>query len=332
VSSFRFEDPWALLLALGLMPLILFSLRRHATASLKYPTLDFLREMAGPAEGFRHVPLAIRCVLLLLLVFALARPQLGDRKTEILSEGVDIVLAIDTSGTMEALDFEADGEKATRLAAVKKVVRDFVGGREADRIGMIVFGTHAFLQCPLTLDHGVLLDFLERADIGMAGDFTAIGSAIALSSSRLRETPGKEKIIILLTDGINNRGRISPELAADIAAKLGVKVYTIGVGSKGKAPFMVRTVLGTRLRYENVPLDEETLKKVAEKTGAQYFRATDTEALAQIYAEIDKMEKTEVKMKEYTEYFELYPWLVIPALALAAAEVTLRNTWLRRLP
>ena len=332
MSSFRFEDPWALLLALGLIPLIFFSMRRRATGSLKYPTLDILREMAGPADGFRHIPFAIRCMLLLLLTVALARPQLGNRKTEILSQGIDIVLAIDTSGTMEALDFETDGKKVTRLAAVKGVVKDFVDGREADRIGMVVFGTHAFLQCPLTLDHGVLLDFLERADIGMAGDYTAIGSAVALSSSRLKDTPGKEKIIILLTDGINNRGRISPELAADIAAKLGIKVYTIGVGSKGSAPFLVRTVLGNRLRYENVPLDEETLKRVAEKTGAQYFRATDIKALEQIYSEIDKMEKTEVKMKEYTEYFELFPWLVIPALAMAAAEVTLRNTWLRRLP
>jgi Ca-activated chloride channel family protein len=332
MSSFRFEDPWALLLALGLIPLIFFNMRRRSTGSLKYPTLDMLHEMAGPTEGFRHIPFAIRCILLLLLTVALARPQLGNRKTEILSEGVDIVLAIDTSGTMEALDFEDDGNRVTRLAAVKGVVKDFVGGREADRIGMVVFGTHAFLQCPLTLDHGVLLDFLERADIGMAGDYTAIGSAVALSSSRLKDTPGKEKIIILLTDGINNRGRISPELAADIAAKLGIKVYTIGVGSKGNAPFLFRTVLGNRLRYENVPLDEETLKKVADKTGAQYFRATDTKALEQIYAEIDKMEKTEVKMKEYTEYFELYPWLLIPALAMAAAEFTLRNTWLRSLP
>jgi Ca-activated chloride channel family protein len=332
VSLFRFEDPWVILLALGLIPLLFFSLKRRTTASVKYPTLILLRETAGSAEAFRHVPLAIRCMLLVLLVFALARPQLGNRKTEILSEGVDIVLAIDTSGTMEALDFEADGKRVTRLTAVKEVVKDFVGRRTSDRIGMIVFGTYAFLQCPLTLDHGVLLDFLERAEIGMAGDLTAIGSAIALGSSRLKETPGKEKIIILLTDGINNRGRISPELAADIAAQLGIKVYTIGVGSKGKAPFRIRTVLGPRMRYENVPLDEGALKKVAEKTGAQYFRATDTEALEQIYAEIDTMEKTEVKMKEYTEYFELYPWLVIPALALAAAEFTLRNTWFRRLP
>lgn len=333
MSTFRFEDPWAMLLALGLIPLIFFSIKGRGTGSVKYPTLGMLRELAGSAAtSARHAPLAIRCLLLLLVTIALARPQLGNKRTEILSEGVDIVLAIDTSGTMEALDFEASGRKVNRLAAVKKVVKDFVGGRKSDRIGMVVFGTHAFLQCPLTLDHGVLLSFLEKADVGMAGEYTAIGSAIALSASRLKDTPGKDKVIILLTDGINNHGRISPDLAADIARKLGIKVYTIGVGSKGKAPFLVRTVLGNRLHYKNVPLDEGTLKMIAEKTGAQYFKATDTEALEKIYGEIDKMEKTEVKVKEYTEYLELYPWLVLPALALAAAEFALKNTWLRRIP
>jgi Ca-activated chloride channel family protein len=333
MNSFRFEDPWAMALALVLVPLVALSLRRGRTASLQYPPLGFLRGITGPATRLRHAPLAIRCAVLLLIILALARPQLGNRKTEILSEGVDIALAIDTSGTMKALDFEVDGKRATRLTAVKEVVKDFIEGRGADRVGMVVFGTHAFLQCPLTLDHDVLLEFLDKADVGMAGEFTAIGSAIALSASRLKDTPGKDKVIILLTDGINNRGQISPELAADIAKKLGIKVYTIGVGSKKeKAPFYVQTILGGSLRYENVPLDEGTLKKIAEKTGARYFRATDTEGLEKIYSEIDEMEKTEVKMKEYTDYFELYPWLVFPALALAAFEFTLRNTWLRMIP
>ncbi len=333
MSLFRFEDPWALLLALGLVPLIYFNVRGRRSASAKYPTLETLRELTGSsAAGGRYVPVAFRSLALLLLVAALARPQWGNRRTEVLSEGVDIILAIDSSGTMEALDFILDGERVSRLDAVKDVVKDFVHGRKNDRIGMVVFGPHAFLQCPQTLDHGVLLSFLDRAKVGMAGEYTAIGSAIALSASRLKETPGKEKVIILLTDGINNRGKVSPEIAADIAKTLGIKVYTIGVGSKGKAPFLVKTVLGDRYRYEYVPLDEGTLKKVAEKTGAQYFRATDTEALEKIYEEIDKIEKTEVKMKEYTDYFELYPWLVLPALALAAIEATLKNTILRRIP
>ena len=333
MNSFRFEDPWALALVVALVPLILISLRTRRTGSIIYPPLGLLQKPSGPsAARISYAPVALRCVTILLVAGALARPQLGNKRTEVLSKGVDITLAIDTSGTMEALDFVVDGKRVTRLEAVKRVVKDFVAGRQNDRIGMIVFGTHAFLQCPLTLDHGVLLSFLDKAEIGMAGEYTAIGSAVALSASRLRETPGKEKVIILLTDGINNRGKISPETAADIAKKLGIKVYTIGVGSKGKAPFLVKTVLGDRLRYEYVPLDEGTLKKVAEKTGAQYFRAIDTEALGKIYEEIDKMEKTETKVKEYTEYFELYPWLVLPALVLAALELVLKNTSLRRIP
>lgn len=333
MSLFRFEDPWALSLILGLVPLLFVNIRLRRSGSLKYPTLGLLQQVTGSSRSrVRHIPLAMRSLAFILLVGALARPQLGNKSTEVLSEGVDIMLAVDTSGTMEALDFIAHGDRVTRLDAVKKVVREFVRGRKTDRIGMVVFGTHAFLQCPLTLDHGMLLDFLEKAEVGMAGEYTAIGSAIALSSSRLKDMPGKEKVIILLTDGINNRGKVSPQTAADIAKSLGIKVYTIGVGTKGKAPFRVQTILGEQLRYEYVPLDEATLKSVAKKTDAQYFRATDTEALENIYKQIDKMEKTEVKVKEYTEYFELYPWLLFPALALVSAEMLLRNTWLKQIP
>jgi Ca-activated chloride channel family protein len=257
---------------------------------------------------------------------------LGNKSTEVLNEGVDIILALDTSGTMEALDFVSRGKRVSRLAAVKSVVKEFIAGRENDRVGMVVFGTHAFLQCPPTLDHGVLLDFLGRTQIGVAGEYTAIGSAIALSAARLKDLPGKEKVVILLTDGINNRGAVSPETAARIAKSLGIKIYTIGVGTKGKAPFLVSTVLGEQLQYEYVPLDEETLQKVAKETGGAYFRATDTEALASIYKQIDQMEKVEVKVKEYTEYFEVYPWFVFPALGLIALELLARNTVCRHIP
>jgi Ca-activated chloride channel family protein len=333
VSSFRFEDPWAILLAIGLVPLVFFGLGLRRSGSVKYPTIGLLQRLTGPSPvRIHYAPLALRSVAFLLLVGALARPQLGNRSTEVLSEGVDIMLAIDTSGTMQALDFVADGRRVTRLDAVKRVVKDFVRGRPSDRIGMIVFGTHAFLQCPLTLDNGVLLSFLDKAEVGMAGEYTAIGSAIALSASRLKDLPGKEKVVILLTDGINNRGKISPETAAEIARALRIKVYTIGVGTKGKAPFRVSTILGDQLRYEYVPLDERALQNVAKTTGAEYFRATDTEALGSIYEQINKMEKTEVKVKEYTEYFELYPWLVFPAFALVSVELLLKNTALRQIP
>ena len=174
MTSFRFEDPWVLLLAVGLAPMIYFSLASRRSGSVHYPVLDALRPLVRSASmRIRYVPVALRSLALLLLVGALARPQLGNKSTEILSEGVDIMLAIDTSGTMEALDFIADGKRVTRLEAVKRVVKDFVGGRENDRVGMVVFGTHAFLQCPPTLDHGVLLSFLDKAEVGMAGEYTA---------------------------------------------------------------------------------------------------------------------------------------------------------------
>lgn len=333
MSTFRFEDPWVLLLLAGIAPLLLLSIGPRRQGSLKYPTIDLVQRLTRPISSrIQYVPGALRVLTLVLIVFALARPQLGNRSTEVLSEGVDIILAVDTSGTMEALDFVSKGKRVTRLEAVKEVVKEFISGRKDDRIGMIVFGTNAFLQCPPTLDHGVLLDFLDRTQIGVAGEYTAIGSAIALSAARLKALPGKEKVVILLTDGINNRGTISPETAARIAKTLGIKIYTIGVGTKGKAPFVVKTVLGDQLQYEYVPLDEQTLQKVAEETGAKYFRATDTEALESIYKQIDKMEKTQVKVKEYTEYFELYPWLVFPALALASVELLLRATVCRQIP
>ncbi len=333
MSSFRFEDPWAIALAIGLAPLLFMHFKLGRSGSVRFPTLALLQQLAGSSRRWPfHVPVALRALAFLLLVFALARPQLGNKSSEILSEGVDIMLAIDTSGTMEALDFIAGGKRVSRLEAVKKVVKEFVKSRKNDRIGMVVFGTHAFLQCPITLDHGALLSFLDKANVGMAGEYTAIGSAIAFSSSRLKDLPAKQKVVILLTDGINNRGKISPETAADIARTLGIKVYTIGVGTKDKAPFRVNTILGEQLRFEYVPLDEGTLKMVAEKTGAEYFRATDTEALDRIYKQIDKMEKTEVTVKEYTEYFELYPWLLLPGLALVSLEILLRNTALKQIP
>jgi Ca-activated chloride channel family protein len=333
LNTFRFEDPWAILLAAGIVPLVLAGFAASRGGSVIYPPLGLLKRLVGGSRPrVHHVPIALRSLALLLLIVALARPQLGNKSAEILSEGVDIMLAIDTSGTMEALDFIADGKRDSRLDAVKRVVNDFVRGRESDRIGMVVFGSNAFLQCPLTLDHGVLLSFLDKAEVGMAGEYTAIGSAIALGAGRLKNLPGKEKVMILLTDGINNRGKISPDMAADAARTLGIKVYTIGVGTKGRAPFLVSTILGDRLQYEYVPLDEETLQGVAKKTGAQYFRATDTEALSKIYERIDKMEKTEVRVKEYTEYFEMYPWFVFPALALVSLELLLKNTALRRIP
>jgi Ca-activated chloride channel family protein len=251
---------------------------------------------------------------------------------EILTEGIDIVLCLDTSGSMQAMDFTLGEERRTRLEVVKEVVEDFVKRRSNDRIGMVVFGDQAFTQCPLTLDYGVLLSFLKRVEIGMAGDATALGSALGTSVKRLKDVKSKSRVIILLTDGRNNAGRLSPETAADIACSYQVKVYTIGVGKEGKAPFLVETYFGKQIVWRKVDLDEETLRMIAGRTDGAYFRATNTEALEKIYHDIDQMEKTEVKVKEYMEYNELFAWFVFPGLFVVLFEIILANTRFRKIP
>ncbi len=269
---------------------------------------------------------------MLLLVVALARPQSGSKSSEVLTEGIDIVLCLDASGSMQALDFSWEGKKVTRLQVVKKVVNDFIKLRQNDRIGMVVFGEEAFTQCPLTLDYGVLLSFLGQVEIGVAGDATAIGSALGTCVKRLKDLKSKSKVVILLTDGRNNTGALSPEKAAQVAETLGVKVYTVGVGTEGEVPFLVEDLFGKRYVYQRVDLDEEALKMIAETTEGKYFRATNSEALEDIYKEIDQLEKTEVEVKEYTEYEELFAWFLIPALCIVLLEILLAHTVFIRIP
>jgi Ca-activated chloride channel family protein len=263
---------------------------------------------------------------------ALARPQRGNKTIEHITEGISIILCLDTSGSMRALDFEMGWKKNDRLMVVKEVVKDFIKARSNDRVGMVVFGENAFTQTPLTLDYGALLSFLDWVEIGMAGDSTAIGSAVAMSVKRLKDVPAESKAIVLLTDGRNNAGRISPSTAADIAKTMGIKVHTIGVGGDKPVPFSVDTVFGKKYKYKRVELDEDTLKEIAEKTGGKYFRAADTKGLKEIYKTIDTMEKTEIKVKEYTEYNELFNWFLLPGLFLIIAEVVLVNTRFRKIP
>jgi Ca-activated chloride channel family protein len=215
---------------------------------------------------------------------------------------------------------------------VKKVVTDFIHRRKNDRIGMIVFGDQAFTQCPLTLDYGILENFVGRLKVGMAGDMTALGSGLALSVKRLKDLPGKSRIAILLTDGRHNAGRITPETAAEIAKTYNIKVYTIGVGIEGESPFLMDTIFGKRYAYQRVDLDEDTLKQIAEKTGGRYYRATDTASLEKIYGEIDQLEKSEIKIKEYTEYTENFVGYVLMGLVLILGSTVLGNTRLRKIP
>ena len=327
-------DPWWLLV-LAAIPLAVRAARQPLRrAAIRFPSLGILRTVApGGAGSRRLVLLALRAAALVAIAIALARPQAGSAATKIHREGVDVVLAVDVSGSMLAEDFTLGGERANRLQAVKSVVKEFVTARPEDRIGLVLFAGRPYTQCPLTLDHGWLLQNLDRAEVGMIEDGTAVGSAIAASVNRLREQKAKSKVVILLTDGVNNAGKVEPLTAAEAARALGIKVYTVGAGTRGMAPFPTQDFFGNKVyRPMQVDVDEPTLQKIATTTHARYFRATDTPTLREIYAEIDRSEKTEFEAPEYLDYRELYPWLVWPALALVLFEIGLGETVLRKLP
>ena len=293
MSYFQFQDPWLFLL-LAVIPLLIYRALKNRPATLHFSSLDSLKILHSKGVAFlAAIPLILRCLAIALLVTALARPQEGRKSTEILSAGVDILLAIDTSGSMRAMDFEKNNQPVDRLSVVKDVVSEFIDSREFDRMGMVVFGNEAFTQCPLTLDHDILHSFLNKLQIGVAGDSTAIGSAIGISVKRLKDLVSKSKVIILLTDGRNNAGNITPYQAAEIAKTYGIKIYTVGVGTKGDAPFPMNAPFGQRMLMQRVAIDEVSLKKIAEQTGGRYFRATDSDSLKQIYAQIDSLWKNQ---------------------------------------
>lgn len=278
------------------------------------------------------LPLLLRFMLLTAVIVGLARPQLANKTTEILSEGIDILLTIDTSGSMKALDFKLNQSEVDRLDVAKSVIKDFISRRSHDRIGMVVFGEKAYTQCPLTLDASTLFQFLNWIQIGIVGDGTAIGNALATSVKRLKDQKTKSKIIILLTDGRNNAGEVDPLTAAQIAKEFGIKIYTIGIGSHGPVPYPQETPLGVRRIFAKLDFDEKTLQKIADLTEGRYFRATDTQELETIYETIDQLEKTEVKVKEYLEVEELYPPVVFLAMVFLLIEVVLSQTIFLKIP
>ena len=329
---FRFAYPILLILLAAVAGWLMFSLRRKP-ASITYSMTSRMALLAGSSTRFMDkIPPAFRAGCLILLVLAAARPQLYNVSREIRSPGVDIMLCLDTSGSMQALDFQINDQPVSRLTAVKKVVSDFIKKRDMDRIGLVVFGEEAFTQSPLTMDKGLLLGLVDKMEIGMAGDRTAIGSAIAIGGKRLKDLKAKSRILILLTDGRHNAGELTPEQAAEAVSAFGVKIYAIGVGGKGPAPFKVKTFFGTRVVHQRVDLDEETLKRVAAIGGGRYFRAADSERLSEIYDIIDREEKTEIKVKEFFHFQELFPYFLIPALILFGLEIFLRTTILRVIP
>jgi Ca-activated chloride channel homolog len=333
VSVWHLDDPWWLL-GLALVGLVaVLGVLRAGTARVRFPHLGTVRAAGGTVGPFkRWTPLVLRVGALTLMAFVLARPQGGNKMIEVTTEGIDIVLTVDTSGSMEALDFFIEGERVTRLQVAAQVVAEFIEGRGNDRIGMVVFGSEAYTQCPMTTDYGILRMLVGDMRIGMAGDSTAIGDAIGVSVQRLQEIESKSRIVILLTDGRNRMGMLDPAQAASIARAEGVKIYTIGVGTDGEAPFLVNGMLGPKMVYKPVDLDEATLKMIAETTGGAYFSATDTDTLKKVYDTIDRLEKTKIETVEHVDYHESWGAYLVAALLLLLAEVLLVNTRLRKVP
>ncbi len=276
----------------------------------------------------RWLPVLLRLGALVLGILAIARPQDHNEVHERFAEGVDIMLVLDTSTSMRAQDFQPN-----RFEAAREVASEFIDGRTSDRVGLIVFAAKAYTQTPLTLDYSFLQQMLSEVEVGVIEDGTAIGTALAMAVNRLKETEAKSKIIILLTDGQNNRGEIDPVTAADVAEAVQVRTYTIGVGAHGEAPFIIdHPFAGRQRRMVPVEIDEDMLQEVAQKTGGKYFRATNKEALRTIYEEIGELEKTKVEERIYTDFSERYPEFLWPAFALLLLEILLSNTRLRRFP
>lgn len=329
-----FHDPLALILIGIIPPLIYFYFRRRETSQVVFPSLHALKKLKPSFfQRYRYVLIVLRSSAIALLVIALARPQYGNEQTKVKTEGIDIVLAVDVSGSMLAEDFEIGGRRYNRLYVIKQVVKDFIQKRTSDRLGLVVFAGRAYTQCPMTLDYGMLLQFLEKVEIGMVEDGTAIGSGLGSSVDRLKNTKAKSKVVILLTDGRNNAGEIDPFTAAEIAKTLGIKVYTIGAGTKGLAPFPAIDLFGnTVMRQVKIDIDDDALREIAKITDGKYYRATDTESLKEIYRQIDKLEKTESEVTQYTEYSELFHYFLLPAFGLLLFELGLTKTKLRKIP
>jgi Ca-activated chloride channel family protein len=331
---FRFAS-WYFLLMLAVVPAaILLKKRRQLHPVMGLPALSAVRSMRRSVFLKLHwIMPVLKYTALGLAIAAMARPQWGTRQVSVLTEGVNLVLAVDISESMAALDFKQGGKIVNRLEAVKTVINEFISKRSGDRIGLVVFGTHAYTQLPLTRDYNTISAVLERLKIGAAGKSTAIGDAIGISLKRLEDIKSKSNIIILLTDGQSNTGEFSPQTATEIAVQKGVKIYTVGVGSKGKAPFLIQhPLLGERYIYQHVDFDEDTLKYISKETNGIYFRAEDSKSLEKIYDTIDELEKTKVKVKTFAEYRELYIYLLAPSFLLLVIWVILSNTRFLRVP
>jgi Ca-activated chloride channel family protein len=324
-----FRDP-AFFLLLFLLPFVFMGSRRRQKLVFAFSSFELLKDRPTTLRMFffKFMPL-LRALSFVLLITALARPSSVTSDKEYQTHGVDIVIALDISGSMLAEDFQPEN----RIFVAKQEAIKFIKGRENDRIGLVVFAKKAFTQCPLTLDYRILVELLSEIRVGMIADGTAIGMGIATAVNRLRDSDAKSKVIILITDGENNAGNIDPITAAELAKSFGIKIYTIAVGRGGMVPFPVDDPLfGKRYVQANVEIDETILKRIADITGGLFFRARDPVALAEIYDRINKLEKSEVKVKEYRSFNELFPIFLIPALFLLLLDIALRRTILMKVP
>jgi Ca-activated chloride channel family protein len=322
--------PEYLYLLLLLIPLIVWYVVRlsKTQASFKLASTNAFKGMKPDMRVYmRHLPFLLRLISITLLIIVIARPQALSSWEETETQGIDIVMALDVSGSMLSQDLQPD-----RLQAAKKVAAEFITDRINDNIGLVIFAGESFTQCPLTTDHKVLLNLLNEINFGMIEDGTAIGLGLATSVNRLKESDSDSRVVILLTDGTNNSGQIAPLTAADLARSYGIRVYTVGVGTKGMAPTPVNTPYGIRMQNMPVDIDEKTLTEIAAMTGGQYFRAQDTEGLRQVYDEIDEMEKYLISVQNVTRRRELFLPFALLAMGLILFELILRRSWLRNIP
>ena len=329
-NNVSFAYSWVLYFLI-IIPLLLiwyFLKGKKSSVAVKYSSLSIFKNVPVTLkERLRHLPFILRMIALGLLIVALARPQSFISGENVNTEGIDISMVLDISGSMLAEDL-----KPNRLNAAKIVIDNFIKGRTSDRIGLVVFARDAFTQCPLTIDYNVLRNLLAEIHSGMIEDGTAIGNAIANGVNRLKESDAKSRIIILLTDGVNNSGEVDPISAAEIAKTFGIRIYTIGVGTRGEAPYPVKTPFGTRYQMVPVEIDENVLREISKITDGQYFRATDNQTLKDIYDKIDRLEKTKFEITSYRNAKELYYSWLGGGVIILLLELGLSRTIFRKIP
>lgn len=330
MDNVTYKNPEFFYLLLLLIPMLAWYIFRYrkSGASIRFSSLMGFRNVhRGWKHYLRHLPFILQMAGIALLTVALARPQSSNNWEDVTTEGIDIVIALDISSSMLAQDFQPN-----RLEAAKEVATQFISGRKNDKIGLVVFAGESFTQCPLTTDHTILINLFNKIQSGLLEDGTAIGNGLATAVARLKESDAISKVIILLTDGENNRGEIAPVTAAELASTYGIRVYTIGVGTIGTAPYPVQTAFGTQLMNVDVNIDEETLQKIADITDGRYFRATNNEKLVEIYNEIDQLEKSKIEVTEYSKKNEEYERFAIIAGIILIAGIFLKTTLFRNIP